>query len=348
MSNLLVKLFSLDNPAELAAWNTYARQKDNSFGYFGLEWAKIFQKAFGHPAYPLAALRDGKICGILPLTLVRSKLFGSFLVSMPFVNYGGILANGHDEAQALIKEASALRGNLKAKSVELRHAFPSGLGLLSKSAKVSMLLNLPQDPEILWKSFKDKVRNQVRKASKSGLVFDSGGAELLDDFYSVFCVNMRDLGTPVYSKKFFATVLETLPESTRVLRVMHDEKCIASGITYAYGDTMQMPWASSLITFRNMCPNHTLYWEALSQSCSQGFKRFDFGRSTPDSGPWRFKRQWGAYELPLSWDYILPEGEKLPELNVNNPKFSLAISAWKKLPLAVANTIGPRIVKCIP
>lgn len=348
MPDLLVRQFSIDSPADVLAWNAYARHKDNSLGYFGMEWAKIFYGAFGHPAYPLAALRGNNICGILPLTLVSSKLFGRFLVSMPFVNYGGILADDQNAAAALVQKAESLRHELKAKSVELRHTAPSGLGLPSKSAKVSMLLDLPQEPEILWKSFKDKVRNQIRKARKSGLSFDSGGSELLDDFYSVFCVNMRDLGTPVYSKSFFANVLENLPESTRVLRVMQDGKCIASGITYAYGDTMQMPWASSLLSCRNVCPNHMLYWEALSQASTDGFSIFDFGRSTPDSGPWRFKKQWGAYELPLTWDYILPDGEELPQLNVSNPKFSLAISAWKRLPLAVANTIGPRIVKCIP
>ena len=348
MSDVRVRLFSADNADDLLAWDNFVQAHDPDLGYANMVWMRIFQQAFGHTPYPLAALRDGKICGILPLTLIQSRLFGKLLVSMPFVNYGGILAKNAEIAHTLAAEAATLRQRLEAKSVELRYTQPSGSGLPAKKAKVSMMLHLPGTPDTLWAGFKDKVRNQVRKARKNGLVCDTGKTGLLDDFYSVFCVNMRDLGTPVYAKSFFATVLDALPDSTRVVRVRLNGKCIAAGIIYTYGTTMQMPWASSLLAHRDLCPNHALYWQALETACLEGYTCFDFGRSTPESGPWRFKKQWGTHEVPLHWEYILPQGESMPELNVRNPKYKLAISAWKKLPLPVANTLGPWIARCIP
>ena len=348
MSDVQVRLFSLDADTDTLAWDSFTRAHDASLGYSGMVWMRIFRQTFGHTPYPLAALRDGAICGVLPLMLVSSKLFGRFLISMPFVNYGGILADDAEAGQALVAEAETLRQRLEAKSVELRYCQPSGSGLPMKETKVSMMLDLPETPDILWTGFKDKVRNQVRKARKSGLVCDTGHIDLLDDFYSVFCVNMRDLGTPVYARQFFTTVLAALPESTRILRVRLNNQCIAAGIIYTYGNTMQMPWASSLLAQRALCPNHALYWQALEAACLEGYTIFDFGRSTPESGPWRFKKQWGTREVPLHWEYILPPGERMPELNVKNPKFQLAIAAWKKLPLPVANTLGPWIVRCIP
>lgn len=349
MTDIRVRRFSLEDEKQAKQWEDYVRREDPSSGYSLPAWLRVFKDAFGHESYPLAALRGEAVAGVLPLTHVRSALFGSLLVSLPFVNYGGILAGDPKVARRLADTARELGLALKARSVELRHRAPSGLGLPARNEhKASMILDLPQSHEALWKGFKDKVRNQVRKAQKSGLGVERGRAERLDDFYRVFCVNMRDLGTPVYSRSFFSAVLERFPRNTEILCVMRDGLPIASGILYWYGDTMQMPWASSLSGHRSSCPNHLLYWEALRLSCDAGFRHFDFGRSTPDSGPWRFKKQWGARELPLHWEYVLSEGGELPGLSVNNPKFRLAIAAWKKLPLPIANTLGPIIVRGIP
>ncbi len=340
---------SQENAKELELWEAYVKERDSSCGYALPVWMNIFKKAFGHDTYALMALEDEKLVGILPITHVKSKLFGSSLCSLPFINYGGIMSDSLEISQLLVEHAQKLRLELQASSIELRHKQPCGLNLPAKADhKVSMIIDLPENSELLWKSFKDKVRNQVRKAQKSGLTTVRGGIELLDDFYSVFCVNMRDLGTPVYAKSFFSTVLEALPNETEIICVYHEGLCIASGILYRYGDTMQMPWASSLLAHRSLCPNNSLYWEALSLSADEGYKYFDFGRSTPNTGPWKFKKQWGAREIPLYWEYILEEGALLPSLSNSNPKFQMAIKLWKKLPLFVANTIGPKIVRGIP
>lgn len=348
MPEIEVRIIRPDSASDASNWNRYAESRDSSAGYYGMVWMEIFREAFGHQSYPLAAMRSGRICGIMPLTLVASRLFGRFLVSLPFVNYGGALADDSASARAMLEQAARLRRELKASSVELRGASDSASELPERADKVTMRLGLNCSSEQMWKNFKDKVRNQIRKAQKNGLSCHTGGIELLDDFYRVFCVNMRDLGTPVYSRRFFSVVLNRMPKATRVISVRRNGRCIAAGITYTYGDTVQMPWASSLSAERSFCPNHALYWEAIKNACDNGFARFDFGRSTRESGPWRFKRQWGADEIPLPWQYILEPGGSPPALKVSNPKFSAAIAIWKRLPLPVANLLGPRIVRCIP
>ncbi len=360
MTNISIRCLNFDisssqnsHSKDRELWESYVREKDSSFGYALPSWFAIFEKAFGHKTFALTAFEkienDEKIVGVLPITHVTSKIFGSNLCSLPFVNYGGVLSDSNEISALLVAEAQKLRKKLQADSIELRHMHPCGLDLPAKADhKVSMILDLPENSELLWKSFKDKVRNQVRKAQKNGLTVTRGGKELLDDFYSVFCVNMRDLGTPVYAKSFFSIVMDYLGKDSEIICVYRDGLCIASGILYRYGDTMQMPWASSLLAHRNFCPNHSLYWEALSLSADEGFKFFDFGRSTPNSGPWSFKKQWGVREVPLYWEYILEDGASMPSLSNSNPKFQLAIRMWKKLPLFVANTIGPVIVRGIP
>ncbi len=349
MSNISVRAFSFTQE-EKNLWEAYVKAKDSCLGYALPAWFTIFEQAFGHKTHALVAQNEAQnIVGILPICQVKSKIFGTNLCSLPFVNYGGLLSDTAEANTALLHAAQKLRKELKTESIELRHMHPCGLDLPAKADhKVSMILDLPENADILWKGFKDKVRNQVRKAEKNGLNVTRGGVELLDDFYAVFCVNMRDLGTPVYAKSFFATVLEHLGKNVELLCVYREGICIASGLLYRYGNTMQMPWASSLLAHRSFCPNHSLYWEAMRISCEEGFAHFDFGRSTPQSGPWSFKKQWGVREVPLYWEYILEEGASLPALTVNNPKYQMAIAAWKKIPLWLANTLGPHIVRGIP
>jgi len=214
--------------------------------------------------------------------------------------------------------------------------------------KVTMLLDLKSSVEDQWNSLDGKVRNQVRKAEKAGLRTVMGGVELLDGFYEVFCRNMRDLGTPVYGRNFFRNVLEEFPATTRILSVTKDDRVIASALLTWYKDTLEVPWASSNKDFRAFCPNNLLYWEAIRFAVDSGHGTFDFGRSTPGEGTYNFKKQWGARPVQLHWQYLLREGEAVPEVNPKNPKYRLAIQAWQRLPLTLTNLLGPHIVRCIP
>jgi serine/alanine adding enzyme len=187
----------------------------------------------------------------------------------------------------------------------------------------------------------------VRKAEKEGLASTVGGAELLAGFYSVFAENMRDLGTPVYPRDLFVRTLEQFPDA-RVFVVRLGDKTVAGAVALRFRDTVLVPWASSLRAYRSRCPNMLLYWTMLKTAVEDGAARFDFGRSSPDAGTHQFKLQWGARETPLHWEYSLLGGATIPDQGPSNSRFHLAIDLWRRMPLIVANSIGPRLVRHIP
>jgi len=330
-------------------WDAFVDVFPRATSYHRWAWREVIEKSFGHPTYYLAALdASGRVGGVLPLVHMKSALFGNFLVSVPFVNYGGLLCEDKGARQALLAEAERLRLSCRAEHVELRHLDFEIAGLPARRHKVTMALRLAGAVQAQWDGFNAKLRNQVRKAEKNGLVCRTGHLDLLDDFYRVFARNMRDLGTPVYGKEFFRQVLAAHPDTARIIAVAHQGKIIAAGIVIWYRGVMEMPWASSIADFKSLCPNNLLYWEAIQQAIDLGCDSFDFGRSTPNEGTFNFKKQWGAEPVQLYWQYLLPEGRALPELNNKNPKYDLAIRVWQKLPLALTRLAGPHIVRSIP
>jgi len=335
--------------AEVLAWNAYVLKSSLATGYHLAEWRRVIEEAFGHRTYYLAVKdHEGTVHGIVPLVLLASRGFGRFLVSVPFVNYGGLIADS-PEAQLLL-EASAIEQAraLDADHIELRHAEAAETSWISSERKVSMRLSLPNSYEELSKGFPSKLRSQIRRAQKEGMTVRVGGKECLDEFYGVFSRCMRDLGTPVYAKSFFAKILEVLSKETRLCVVTHGKATVAAGFLYGFRSSLEIPWAASDKRFNKLAPNMLLYGAALEYACQQGFQVFDFGRSTPDSGTYRFKAQWGAQPKQLHWYYWVKDGHRLPQLNPQNPKYALAIRLWQKLPLMIANLLGPHIVKHLP
>ena len=316
-------------------------------GYHDWPWRTVFKHAFGHDSIYLAARRHGRIVGVLPMVLLDSWLFGRALISLPFVNYGGVVADDEIAARALLDAAIAIARERRCRHVELRHVGQRFADLPCKQHKVTMTLELRRTPA-LWDGLDKKVRNQVRKAEKSGLAYRAGGVELLDEFYAVFSRNMRDLGTPVYSRNFFAQILKAFPERVRMHVVSHGPTPAATGLTFQTRSTIEIPWASSVRELNPLCPNPLLYWRLLEGAAARGCSTFDFGRSTPNEGTYKFKAQWGAEPVPLCWEYGLLAGSELPNTSPTNPKFELAVALWKKLPLGMANAIGPTIVRAIP
>ena len=338
-----------DFQGNAAEWDEYVNAHPEANNYHQNGWMRVIQESFGHKTTGLIARDEsGKVRGVLPLVQMNSRIFGNFLVSVPFVNYGGLLSDSLECAAPLLAAAVDLRDRCGARHVELRHLREEPFPLACKRHKVTMLLPLAEDPDQQWKAFNAKLRNQVRKAEKSGLTARFGGQELLDDFYEVFVRNMRDLGTPVYGRRFFERVLSIFPDTTRIIGVYLEGRIVAAGIASWYRDTLEVPWASSNKDFRTLCPNNLLYWEAIRFAIGEGFRTFDFGRSTPGEGTYKFKEQWGAQPHPLFWQYALRSGESLPELNPDNPKYALAIRIWQRLPLWVTRFIGPGIVRNIP
>jgi FemAB-related protein (PEP-CTERM system-associated) len=208
-------------------------------------------------------------------------------------------------------------------------------------------MRLPLGGE-LWPRLDRKVRNQIRKAEKSGLSVERGGASLVGDFYTVFARNMRDLGTPVYSRRLFEAVMSTFPQRSQFHVVRLNGAPIAAGFTYRTSTMVQLPWASSIREFNPLCANVLLYWDAIQFAQECGAETFDMGRSTPHEGTYKFKAQWGAAAVPLHWEYQLLASDSLPNISPANPKFQLAISLWQKLPLGLTTRVGPMIVRAIP
>jgi FemAB-related protein (PEP-CTERM system-associated) len=340
---------SISSQVDQGAWDSFVEGFPEATSYHRWAWKEVIERSFGHRAHYLAALDgQGRVQGILPLIHMKSRLFGNFLVSVPFVNYGGLLCHGETARSALIEGAQALRRRLGADHVELRHLERPVGELPANAHKVTMILPLARSVEEQWSGFNAKLRNQIRKAQKNGLAYRTGHLELLDDFYAIFARNMRDLGTPVYGKEFFGNVLEAFPGSTRICTVSYRGRTIAAAIASSFRDTVEIPWASSISDYKSLCPNNMLYWESIRCAIESGHTRFDFGRSTPNEGTYNFKKQWGAEPVQLYWQYLMEEGRALPALNNKNPKFELAIRLWKRLPLVFTSAVGPHIVRSIP
>ncbi len=347
MDNIRIELWENGINKEI---DEYITRHSKSRIYHTTQWNSVIEKTFGHKTHYLI-LRNGKnrICGICPVTSFQSVLFGKFAISLPFVNYGGPLLDKPEYFNLLADFLSHLRLTQKWEYVELRLEEQIKTSIPFKQHKVTFFLDLPQEEEELWQSFKAKLRSQVRRPLKEEMVTKYGNVELLNDFYYVFSRNMRDLGTPVYTKRLFENILTTYPKNTFVVVVYDRERNpVASSFLIRYKEIMEIPWASSLREYNRFSPNMLLYWESFKVAISQKCRVFDFGRCTPGEGTYRFKKQWGGRESPLFWYYILPESEELPELNPSNPKYQLAVKVWSKLPVFLTNLIGPGIIKNIP
>jgi serine/alanine adding enzyme len=342
------RLLDITSDVPAAEWDRFVRTRREASGYHMSGWRSVFEGAFGHETAYLAAREEGAIVGVLPLVVFRSRVFGNFAVSLPFVNYGGVVAGDEDVAHALVARAGTLAEAGSLSHVELRHTVRQMPQLQARTHKVTMRLALGNDAVKAWDGLDRKVRNQVRKAEKSGLTWRRGGVELLDRFYAVFAQNMRDLGTPVYSRGFFEHILWAFPATASVCLVDHGDRTVAGAITLAHRDVLEVPWASSLREYRSQCPNNLLYWRIIEHAIESGRSSLDFGRSTPNEGTFHFKEQWGAKPEPLYWEYVMRGHGELPDLSPANPKYRAAIAVWTRLPLAVTNFIGPHIVKSIP
>jgi FemAB-related protein (PEP-CTERM system-associated) len=275
-------------------------------------------------------------------------VFGSALSSLPYVNYGGVLADSPVAAATLFDCASRIAESRRLRYVLLRHRRQCFPQLTARTHKVTMLLPLAAEPQTMWNALDRKVRNQIRKAEKSHLSVVSGAGELLDGFYDVFARNMRDLGTPVYGRRLFAEILDAFPGAARVHVVRLGQQTIAGALSYSSRGVIEVPSASSLREHRSLCPNHLLYWHIMQEAMQMGVSTFDFGRSTPNDGTYAFKQSWGAVPEQLWWEYHPTSGRALPSADRNDSKFSLFIEGWKRLPVSVATLVGPSLVRGIP
>lgn len=337
----------LIDDSSLQRWDAFVSQHDNASTYHLSGWRGLIKTVFGHETFYFCAERAGEVVGVLPLIRLRSRLFGDYLVSMPYFNYGGALAVDAGVDAALMQAAADKARELGCSHVEFRdterrESWPV------RTDKVTMELALPADFDKFWSGLGAKLRSQVKRPQKEGAEAVMGGQELLPEFYAVFARNMRDLGTPVYPIRFFSAILTTYPARAAITVVRYRGKPVAAGFILGHRRRLEIPWASANRDYNALGVNMLLYAEILKRAIADGYSTFDFGRSSRDSGTYRFKKQWGALERQLYWHYALAPGRDLPKLTPSNPKYQFAISLWQRLPLFAANALGPLIVKNLP
>jgi FemAB-related protein (PEP-CTERM system-associated) len=331
-----------------AAIDAYVATHPLATAYHDPRWLAVIEAAFGHQTRYLVAERDGRVVGLLPMVVFASRVFGRFVVSLPFVNAGGVLADDSDVEAALLSQAIEDTRAARGSHLELRHRRQHFGHLPCRTHKVEMELALRSTVDAQWAGLDRKVRNQIRKAEKHALQVTSGGADLLSAFYAVFAHNMRDLGTPVYSIRLFKEVLSTFSDRSRVFVVYAGSVPVAASLVHWHRNTIEVPWASALRSSNPLCANVLVYWHLLKFAVERQCRTFDFGRSTPDAGTYHFKKQWGAEPHQLVWEYWTAPDHDVPSLSPDNPRFDLAIRAWRRLPVGIATTLGPLVVRNIP
>lgn len=334
--------------ADADQWDRYVDRHRHATAYHGWAWRGLVESVFRQECrYRIALDRDGRVRGVLPLVRLRSRLFGDYALSLPYVNYGGALADDEATRAALMRAAADDASELGLSHVGFRDREPVAGPWRVDERKVLMWRDLPDDPDALTRQFPGKLRYQLRRSARNPVTVETGGGELVDDFYAVFARNMRDLGTPVYGRRLFAEALSRLPGSFIAL-ARHRGRPAAAGILVPSRDRLEIPWASSLRKLNSTGVNMLLYQRCLHEAIERGYRIFDFGRSTVDSGTYQFKRQWGARQVPCYWHYWVAGGGEPPGLSPDDPKYRWAIAVWQRLPVGIANCIGPSIVRNLP
>lgn len=343
------------NDEDVDAWNNHVEATGLDDHFLDFAWRRIIKTSLHHRPLYLIAKREGDITGLLPLFDVRSRLFGRSLISVPFLNGGGIVASDAMTTKALLSKVDDIieHGGYRYSELRQREVLQHGAdNLTCRQHKVSMRLALGDDPDALFQGFKAKLRSQIRRPRKAGakaqIINGSNAvARDVDAFYKVFAENMRDLGTPVFPRSLFEATIEGFKEKAWLCLVWVDDHPAAAGLMIGAGTSVEMIWASSLRCFNRISVNMLLYWESMRAAVAGGYRYFDFGRCTPDSPTYRFKAQWGAEPLPLYWYYVKGTGD-IPDVSPDNPKFRAAVRTWQFLPVAIANRLGPLVARSLP
>jgi len=340
---------SLDAPASRQLWRPLLDWAGVRGMYCDPRWLAALCRGLRHKPYVLEAIQDGEIVGILPLAFMRSLLFGRFLVSLPYVNWAGVVARTPDAAAALIDRAVRLADELDVRFLELRHTARCEHPALGRemTSKVQMRLPLSSSTDAVWKQLRSVVRTQVRKGEKQDFAVEWGRENLLGDFYGVFAENMRDLGTPVYGRRLFASVLSELPREVEFCVVRSGRQPIGGALVVHGPGLTEVPSASVLRSFRSTAANSLMYWRIVQRAVERGQGFFDFGRSTPGGGTFEFKKKWGAQPEPAVWQYYVRKGDA-GDMRPETGKYRRFIAAWQRMPVWLTRLIGPAIVRGIP
>ncbi len=331
------------------AWDEFVHARPDATFFHLAAWRKVIEAAFGHRAYYLVAEQDGAVVGVLPLAQVRTRLFGHTLISSPFCVYGGPLAANAEAARALADHAAGLRAKLGATACEFRYLRAPSEDWLDtdwqerEALYVTFRRPISGDDDANLKAIPRKQRAVVRKGIERGLTATSDRD--VDTLHAVYAQSVRNLGTPVFARRYFRILADTFGEAMDVVTVRDAGVPVASVMNFHWRDEVIPYYGGGTDAARTCYANDFMYWEVMRRAAARGCRLFDFGRSKAGTGAFAFKKNWGFTPTPLHYRFMLAQGETIPEHNPLNPKYRLMIAAWKKLPVPVANLIGPMLVR---
>jgi FemAB-related protein (PEP-CTERM system-associated) len=341
-SSSAVTIRSLDRTG-IAAWNTYVFAHPDATFFHRAEWQEVIDRAFGHRTFFLYAERAGRITGVLPLAYVKSLLFGRSLVSLPFCVYGGIVADDEASARALDERARALALELGADHLEYRHVKARFEDRPRQLLYFTFRKEILPEVEANLNAIPRKQRAVVRK----GIAADLKGeldADVLR-FFDMYSASVHRLGTPVFARRYFQILRDVFGPDCEVLTITKDGKALTSVLSFYFRGTVLPYYGGGGDAAREHHANDFMYWDLMRRACERGCKVFDYGRSKEGTGAFSFKKNWGFEPAPLEYEFHLIKSQSIPQHNPLNPKYRLMISAWQRLPLPVANFLGPHIVR---
>ena len=330
-------------PGEEASWDAFVDAAPEATFCHRAGWKTVVERAFGHRCHYLLAEAGGRILGVLPLGHIKSLLFGNALISAPFCVYGGPAAIDERARDALINAACDLARELGVDYLELRNQRPLREDWPRKDLYVTFRKEIDPDPEKNLLAIPRKQRAMVRKGIKAGL-----RSEIDDDVERLFLAyseSVRNLGTPVFPKRYFRILKEVFGDDCNVLTVTHQGRLIASVMSFYFRDQVLPYYGGGTAEARALKGNDFMYWELMRHSCERGIRIFDYGRSKKDTGAYSFKKNWGFEPEPLYYEYFLVRAKQMPDVSPKNPKYRLFIELWSRLPLPVSRVLGPLIAR---
>jgi FemAB-related protein (PEP-CTERM system-associated) len=331
-------------PADRARWDAFVMATPAATFCHRAGWQNVVERAFGHRTHFVYAERDGAITGILPLTEIRSLLFGHSLVSNAFAVYGGPVATDDDSRGALIAYAAELMDSTGAAHVEFRSITASCPGWIVKEGLyVTFRRAISADNEKNLNTIPRKQRAVIRKGIANKLTARAGHD--VPTLHRIYAESVRNLGTPVFPRRYFALLCEEFGDDAEILVIEDAGVPIAAVMSFYFRDEVLPYYGGGTPAARSRAGNDILYWEVMRRAADRGCRIFDFGRSKIDTGAYSFKKNWGFEPTPLNYEFKLRSGDTIPDVNPLNPKYRMMIAAWKQLPLPVANLLGPLLVR---
>lgn len=336
-------MIKLLEPADYQRWDNYVEASASASFFHLSAWQQVIQQSFSHKTYYYFAEQEGQITGILPLVHIKSLLFGNTLVSNAFCVYGGIVASNDQAFAALQSQAQQLARELGVDCLEMRNRRQQHPDWAHKQLYVTFRKNLEGDHEKNMAAIPRKQRAMVRAGIKAGLT--SVVDQSIDRFYEAYSESVRNLGTPVFPKRYFQVLKSVFGDDCEVLVIEHEGRLVAGVMSFYFKNEVLPYYGGGTDLARDLKGNDFMYWEVMRRAVDKGCEVFDYGRSKEGTGSYRFKKHWGFEPEPLFYEVDLVKARQIPEINPLNPKYQLFIAAWKRLPLPVSQFVGPWLAK---